>query len=139
MSLKESTAPISLTHVFNSSDNFKEELWFDEDMFFNKMNPTKMNTVISDDDVYFDEMNEEVPSGLDNIHNSDSNSCNNDSDSNSNSEDKMPDESDNDDEYDGYSEYNEYSKCDRGHYYRDERYERKSSSMMSLIISLVTT
>ncbi|CAI2185728.1 10046_t:CDS:2, partial [Funneliformis geosporum] len=31
--------------------------WFDEDMFFNEMNPTKVNTVTSNDDMYFDEMN----------------------------------------------------------------------------------
>jgi len=34
LSPKESTAPIPLVHVSNSSDNFKKEMWFDEDMFF---------------------------------------------------------------------------------------------------------
>jgi hypothetical protein len=66
---KESTAPIPLVHVSNSSDNSKEEAWFDEDMFFNEANPTKVNTTTSDDDdMYFDEINEEVPSGPDNTH-----------------------------------------------------------------------
>ena len=54
---KESTAPIPLAHVSakrlngNSSDNSKEEAWFDEDMFFNEVNPTKVNNITSDDDV----------------------------------------------------------------------------------------
>ncbi|RIA82625.1 hypothetical protein C1645_835049 [Glomus cerebriforme] len=55
-----------------------------------------------------------------------------------NSGDEMPDESDNDDGYDGYGGYNEYGERDRGYYYRDGRYERKSSPMMSPIISPVT-
>ncbi len=42
-----------------------------------------------------------------------------------------------DDGYNGYGEYNEYGKCDRGYYYRDRRYERKTSPMMSFIISPV--
>src|SRR6266498_1874092 len=107
-------------------------------MFFNGANPTKVNTITSDDDVYFDEMNEEMPSGSDNTHDGDSNSCNDDSDPDSNSGDEMPDESDNDDKYDGYGEYNEYGEHDRGYYYRDRRYKRKSSPMMSPIISPVT-
>ncbi|CAG8590823.1 7132_t:CDS:2 [Funneliformis caledonium] len=53
----------------NFSDNSKKEAWFDEDMFFNKTNPTKVNiTTLDDNDVYFDEANEEVPSGSDNTH-----------------------------------------------------------------------
>jgi hypothetical protein len=44
---------------------------------------------------------------------------------------EMPDESDDD----GYGGYNEYGECDRGYYYRDGRYERKTSPMMSPIIS----
>ncbi|CAI2191195.1 3390_t:CDS:2, partial [Funneliformis geosporum] len=57
-------APIPLAHdsvpegPSNSSDNSKEEAWFDEDMFFNEANPSKVNTVTSDDDVYFGEANE---------------------------------------------------------------------------------
>ena len=135
---KESTAPIPLVNVSNSSDNSKEEAWFDEDMFFNETNPTKVNTTTSDDDdVYFDEANEEVPSGPDNTHDGGSNSCNDDSDPDSNSEDEMPDNSD-DDGYNGYGGYNEYGERDRGYYYRDGRYERKTSPMMSPIISPVT-
>ncbi|GBB96310.1 hypothetical protein RclHR1_27210004 [Rhizophagus clarus] len=38
----------------------------------------------------------------------------------------------------GYGEYNEYGECDRGYYYRDGRYERKTSPMMSPIIFPVT-
>ena len=49
----------------------------------------------------------------------------------------MPDDSD-DDGYDRYGGYNEYGECDRGYYYRDGRYERKTSPMMSPIISPVT-
>ncbi|GET63646.1 hypothetical protein GLOIN_2v1652170 [Rhizophagus irregularis DAOM 181602=DAOM 197198] len=115
---KESTAPIPLAHdsvpkrPSNSSDNSKEEVWFDEDMFFNEANPTKVNTVTSDDDVYFGEANEV------NKHDGDSNSINDDSDSDSNSEDEIPDDSD-DDGYGGYGGYNEYSERDRGYYYRD--------------------
>ncbi|CAB4395534.1 unnamed protein product [Rhizophagus irregularis] len=58
-----------------------------------------------------------------------------DDDSNSSdSEEEMPD----DDGYNGYGGYNEYGECDRGYYYHDGRYERKSSPMMSPIISPVT-
>ncbi|RGB36024.1 hypothetical protein C1646_758637 [Rhizophagus diaphanus] len=59
--------------------------------------------------------------------------CSHDNDS----EEEMPDESDNDG-YDRYGGYNEYGECDRGYYYRDGRYERKTSPMMSPIISPVT-
>ncbi|CAB4390357.1 unnamed protein product [Rhizophagus irregularis] len=134
---KESTAPIPLAHdsvpkgPSNSSDNSKEEAWFDEDMFFNEANPTKVNTVTSDDDVYFGEANEV------NKHDGDPNSINDDSDSDSNSEDEIPDDSD-DDGYGGYGGYNEYGERDRGYYYRDGGYERKTSPMMSPIISPVT-
>ncbi|CAB4384483.1 unnamed protein product [Rhizophagus irregularis] len=62
------------------------------------------------------------------------NSINDDSDSDSNSEDEIPDNSD-DDGYDGYGGYNEYGERDRGYYYRDGGYERKTSPMMSPIIS----
>ena len=49
----------------------------------------------------------------------------------------MPDDSD-DDSYDGYGGYNEYGERDRGYYYRDGGYERKTFPMMSPIISPVT-
>src|SRR5688572_9893676 len=80
-------APIPLAHdsvpegPSNSSDNSKEEAWFDEDMFFNEVNPSKVNTVTSDDDVYFGEANEV------NKHDGDSNSCNDNSDPDNDSED----------------------------------------------------
>jgi hypothetical protein len=90
-----------------------------------------VNTIISNDDMYFNETNDA------NTHNGDSNSCNEDSDPDSNSEDEIPGDSD-DDGYDRYGGYNEYGECDRGYYYRDGRYERKTSPMMSPIISPVT-
>ncbi len=37
---------------------------------------------------------------------------------------------------DGYGRYNEYSEYNRGYYYHDGRYERKTSPMMSPIISI---
>jgi len=49
LSPKESTAPISLVHISNSSDNSKKEMWFDENTFFNETNPSKVNTITSDD------------------------------------------------------------------------------------------
>ncbi|CAB4379293.1 unnamed protein product [Rhizophagus irregularis] len=82
--------------------------------------------VQSNDDVYF---NEEVD------HDSTPHPVKETSDNDS--EEEMPDESD-DDEYDRYGGYNEYGECDRGYYYRDGRYERKTSPMMSPIISPVT-
>ncbi|RGB23478.1 hypothetical protein C1646_774449 [Rhizophagus diaphanus] len=124
-----STTPITLAYDSNSSDNSNEEDWFDENAFFKETNPT---TVTPDDDVYFNETND------DNTHNGNSNSCNDDSDPDSNYEDEMPDESGNDDGYNGYGGYNEYSERDRGYYYHDRRYERKTSPMMSPIISPVT-
>ena len=39
---------------------------------------------------------------------------------------KETNESD-DDSYDEYGEYNEYGEYDRGYYYRDREYERKTS------------
>ena len=50
---------------------------------------------------------------------------------------EMPDDSDNSDD-DGYGGYNLYGERDRGCYYRDGRYERRGSPMMSPIISPVT-
>ncbi|GBC14391.2 hypothetical protein GLOIN_2v1587390 [Rhizophagus irregularis DAOM 181602=DAOM 197198] len=97
----------------------------------NEANPTKVNTVTSDDDVYFGEANEV------NKHDGDPNSINDDSDSDSNSEDEIPDDSD-DDGYGGYGGYNEYGERDRGYYYRDGGYERKTSPMMSPIISPIS-
>jgi hypothetical protein len=67
-----------------------------------------------------------------------SNSCIVDFDPDGNSGDEMPDDSD-DDGYNGYGGYNnEYGERDRGYYYRDGRYERRGSLMMSPIIFPVT-
>jgi hypothetical protein len=106
---KESTTPIPLAYISNSSDDFKEA--------------SQSNSLEAEDDyykilledcvkdyVYFDSTSQSV---------------------------KETNESD-DDGYDGYSKYNEYGECDRGYYYRDGRYERKTSPMMSPIISPVT-
>ncbi|PKK57142.1 hypothetical protein RhiirC2_798605 [Rhizophagus irregularis] len=88
--------------------------------------------VQSDDDVYF---NEEVDhdSAPHPVEETDDDDCSHDNDS----EEEMPDDSD-DDGYNRYGGYNEYGECDRGYYYRDGGYERKSSPMMSPIISPVT-
>ncbi|PKC69806.1 hypothetical protein RhiirA1_455579 [Rhizophagus irregularis] len=130
---KKSTAPIPLVHVSNTSNNFKKEVWFDKDMFFNEVNPTKVNTVTSNDDVYFDQINEVS------MHDSDSNLYNDNSNSDD-SEEEMLDDSDDDgyNRYSRYSRYNEYDEYDRGYYYRDRKYKRKSSPIMSPIIFLIT-
>ncbi|EXX50963.1 uncharacterized protein OCT59_018420 [Rhizophagus irregularis] len=130
---KKSTAPIPLVHVSNTSNNSKKEVWFDKDMFFNEVNPTKVNTVTSNDDVYFDQINEVS------MHDSDSNLYNDNSNSDD-SEEEMLDDSDDDgyNRYSRYSRYNEYDEYDRGYYYRDRKYKRKSSPMMSPIIFLIT-
>ncbi|GBB83488.1 hypothetical protein RclHR1_01020029 [Rhizophagus clarus] len=75
-------------------------------------------------------MNKEVTSQLGEELNE--NKSNNENNS-SNSEEKMLDDSDDD----GYSRYNKY-EYDRGYYYYDEKYEMKTSSMISFIISLIT-
>ncbi|PKC04823.1 hypothetical protein RhiirA5_421742, partial [Rhizophagus irregularis] len=97
------------------------------------VNPTKVNTVTSNDDVYFDQINEVS------MHDSDSNLYNDNSNSDD-SEEEMLDDSDDDgyNRYSRYSRYNEYDEYDRGYYYRDRKYKRKSSPMMSPIIFLIT-
>ncbi|GBB89515.1 hypothetical protein RclHR1_16200001 [Rhizophagus clarus] len=85
--------------------------------------------VQSNDDVYFEE---EVD------HNSAPYPVKETNDNSDNdSEEEMLDESD-DDGYNDYGGYNEYDEHDRGYYYCNGRYERKSSPMMSPIISPVT-
>ncbi|GBC35586.1 uncharacterized protein OCT59_029922 [Rhizophagus irregularis] len=129
------TSPILLVHDSNSSDGSKE------------VGPNNSLKAVDDyykmileecakDCEYFDsapvkEMNEEVV--LQSVKTDDDSDCNRDS----YSEEEMPDDSD-DDGYNGYGGYNEYGECDRGYYYRDGRYERKVSPMMSPIISPVT-
>ncbi|RIA80254.1 hypothetical protein C1645_882268 [Glomus cerebriforme] len=98
-----------------------DDVYFEESEETNVVTPAKADDY---DDVYFDETNEV------NSYDGDSNSC---SDSNSDdSEKEMPDDSD-DDGYDRYGGYNEYGERDSGYYYRDGRYERKTSPMMSPI------
>ncbi|PKY48124.1 hypothetical protein RhiirA4_463605 [Rhizophagus irregularis] len=77
------------------------------------------------------ETNEEVASQSGEESNESKSDNENDS---SDSEEEMPDDLDDD----GYGGYNEYGECDRGYYCRDGRYERKTSPMMSPIISPVT-
>ncbi|UZO17812.1 uncharacterized protein OCT59_009149 [Rhizophagus irregularis] len=115
-----STIPIPLFYDSNSS---KESKVIGPD------NPPKANDY---DDLYYDDpMSLSMKKGTNEIKLDDENDEND-------SEEEMPDESDNDDGYDGYGGYNEYGECDRGYYYRNRRYERKTSSMMSPIISPVT-
>jgi len=87
----------------------------------------KVGTHIDYDDVYFDNGFELVKE------------TNNDIDSNRDidSGDEISDNSD--DKYNRYSGYNEYDERDSGYYYHGRRYERKTSPMISPIISLVTT
>ncbi|PKY32312.1 kinase-like protein [Rhizophagus irregularis] len=74
----------------------------------------------------------------DNFINNDSSSQTDTSEVQANSlvsaEQMMPEDSD-DDGYNDYGGYNEYGERDRGYYYRDRGYERKTSPMMSPIIS----
>ncbi|CAB4379311.1 unnamed protein product [Rhizophagus irregularis] len=112
--VSESTAPIPSTHVSakrlnsNSSDDSKEV--------------SPRNSLEDEDDyykvlledcakdcVYFDSAPQSV-------------------------KEEMPDDSDDD----GYGGYNEYGECGRGYYYHDGGYERKTSPMMSPIISPAT-
>ena len=106
----ESTKSIPLAHDSNSSDNSKE------------VSPS--NPLEADGDFYkmlLEDFDKEVDSTLQSVEEM---------------TEEMPDDSD--DGYDSYGGYNEYGECDRGYYYRDGRYERKVSPMMSPIISPVT-
>ena len=97
--------------------------------------------MLLEDCVYFDftsqsvkETNKEVVSqsgGETNESKSDDENASDDS------EEEMPDDSD-DDGYNDYGGYNEYGERDRDYYYRDGGYERKTSPMMSPILSPVT-
>jgi hypothetical protein len=81
----------------------------------------------AEDCVYFDSAPHPVE------ETNDDNDCSHDNDS----EEEMPDDSEDSDD-DRYGGYNEYGERDRGYYYRDGGYERKTSPMMSPIISSVT-
>ncbi|CAB4378698.1 unnamed protein product [Rhizophagus irregularis] len=65
----------------------------------------------------------------------DDSDCSHDSDS---EEERLDDSDDGYDGYSGYDGYDEWGNCDRGYYYRNGRRERKTSPMMSPIISPVT-
>ncbi|EXX66277.1 hypothetical protein RhiirA1_474281 [Rhizophagus irregularis] len=124
---------IAKQHVADSSDiksmEERETDAFLESKVIGPDNPPKANDY---DDLYYDDpMSLSMKKGTNEIKLDDENDEND-------SEEEMPDESDNDDGYDGYGGYNEYGECDRGYYYRNRRYERKTSSMMSPIISPVT-
>ncbi|RGB24209.1 hypothetical protein C1646_773401, partial [Rhizophagus diaphanus] len=101
----ESTTSIPLAHNSNSSNNSKE------------VSPS--NPLEADGNFYkmllrgFDKEVDFISQSVEEIN------------------EEMPDNSD-DDGYNGYGGYNEYDKCDRGYYYRDRR---KTSPMMSPIIS----
>ncbi|CAB4413594.1 unnamed protein product [Rhizophagus irregularis] len=88
--------------------------------------------VQSDDDVYFGEEvdHDSAPHPVEETNDDD---CSHDNDS----EEEMLEDSD-DDGYNDYGGYNEYGECDRGYYYHDGGYERKTSPMISPIISPVT-
>src|SRR5436305_12407011 len=114
-----STIPIPLFHDSNSSGESK---------VIGPDNPSKANDY---DDLYYDDpMSPSMEKGTNEIKSDDEND--------ENDSEEMQDESDNDDGYDGYGGYNEYGECDRGYYYHDGEYERKTSPMMSPIISPVT-
>ncbi|PKK57810.1 hypothetical protein RhiirC2_797359 [Rhizophagus irregularis] len=130
--VSESTAPIPLTHDSNSSDDSK------------KIGPNNSLEDVDDyykmvleecakDCEYFDK---EIDSTSQSVKETDE-SRSDDENNSSDSEEEIPDESD-DDGYNGYGGYNEYGERDRDYYYRDGGYERKTSPMMSPIISPVT-
>ena len=109
--LKESTMPIPLAHDSNSSDYSKEvdpNNSLEVEDDYYKM----LSEDCAKDCMYFDSISQLVKE----------------------TNEWMPDDSDNDE----YGGYNEYGECDRGYYYRDGGYERKTSPMMSPIISPVT-
>ncbi len=60
--------------------------------------------------------------------------------SSNNFEEKILDDSNlyNNNGYNGYNGYNEYGSYNKDYYYHDKRYKRKSSLIISPIISLIT-
>jgi hypothetical protein len=126
--VSELIAHIPVTHGSNSLANSSFTL---------QIAPAEAENHVDYDDVYFDDP---IPSplekGTNEVKIDDDSDCSHDNDS----EGEMPDDSDDDgyNRYGGYGGYNEYGERDRGYYYRDGRYERKTSPMMSPIISPVT-
>jgi len=133
--------PISDRKIENSS--FTHQITLakidnDDNMYFyfKEKGEKEINKIKTDDDIdmYFyseneeeNEMNEKMPKVLA-LLTDDDNDCSH----NNNSEEEISNNSDDD----GYNKYDEY---DRGYYYNDRRYKRKTFPMMSSIISLITT
>ncbi|PKC56203.1 hypothetical protein RhiirA1_474341 [Rhizophagus irregularis] len=113
--VSELIAPIPVTHGSNSLGN---------SLFTLQITPSEAENNVDYDDVYF---NDSMPSSIEKEMNK----------VKINDDKEMPDDSD-DDGYNSYGGYNEYGEYDRGYYYHNRRYERKSSPMMSPIISPVT-
>ncbi|PKY53253.1 hypothetical protein RhiirA4_471361 [Rhizophagus irregularis] len=107
-----------------------------------KISETIANSSLSADEEEYIKM----LTGSANQETNDDNVCSHDSDSNSDDSDFNANNSDSDvyfksddsDSDDGYGGYNEYGERDRGYYCRDGGYERKTSPMISPIISPVT-
>ncbi|CAG8793162.1 24175_t:CDS:1 [Dentiscutata erythropus] len=115
------SAPILLTHISNSSDNSKEEAWFDEDMYFNEVNGDNTDNVDRikmpsnasitkgkangyDNDVHFDEEGLKEEEGE--SYNTKSDGDNDSSDS----EKEIPDKSDSyNDDKEGMNDANIFS------------------------------
>ncbi len=93
-------------------------------------NHVDYDEVYYDDEAYFDDPIPQSEKGTNEVKIDDDSDCSHDKDS----EEKMPDDSDDD----GYNGYNGNSGYDGGYYYHDRRYERKTSPMMSPIISPVS-
>jgi hypothetical protein len=132
--VSELIAPIPVIHGSNSLGS---------SLFTPQIAPAEAENLVDYDEVYYDDYDDDtyfddpMPSsmekGINEVQTDDDSNCSHDNDS----EEEMPDESD-DDGYNRYDGYDEWGNCDRGYYYRDRRHERKTSSMMSPIISPVT-
>ncbi|PKB96415.1 hypothetical protein RhiirA5_367758 [Rhizophagus irregularis] len=129
--VSELIAPIPVTHGSNSLGNSS---------FTPQIAPAEAENLVDydevyyDDDTYFDDpMPSSMEKGINEVQTDDDSNCSHDNDS----EEEVPDESD-DDGYNRYDGYDEWGNCDRGYYYRDRRRERKTSPMMSPIISPIS-
>ncbi|CAG8626928.1 14834_t:CDS:2 [Cetraspora pellucida] len=128
--ISELITPIPITHGSNSLGNssFMPQIALAE-----VENHDNYNEVYYDDEACFDDSTPQLEKGTNEVLIVDNSDYSHDN----NSEEERLDELD-DDEYNEYNIYDEYSGYDRGYYYHDRRYERKSSLMMSSIISPVT-
>src|SRR6266542_3325376 len=109
------TAPIPSTYIFNSLSDSKR---------ISSNNLLKANNY---DDLYY---NNSIFLLMEKGINKVQTDIDNDYSHNNDSKKEMSDDS-NDNKYNEYSRYNEYGEYDRGYYYCDGRYERKTSSMIS--------